>query len=152
VTKNWGVRLIRELQRWVKTRLHQDERGWGVANEHSCLNTSHGQCLIETSTFPPARQVKAANHRMQMYISWWGLHVHVLWKWVQTACVYDLSWLLKKLRTVRETEEIGKRAAGRKYDVPESCIRDWWERRKICYWKVEELWGFSVGRKRDIPQ
>jgi hypothetical protein len=32
---------------------------------------------------------------------------------------------VKKLRIVREAEEIGNRAAGRKYDVPESCIRDW---------------------------
>jgi hypothetical protein len=30
----------------------------------------------------------------------------------------------EKLRTVREAEQIGNRAAGRKYDVPESCIRD----------------------------
>jgi transposase-like protein len=31
----------------------------------------------------------------------------------------------EKLRIVREGEEIGNRAAGRKYNVPESCIRDW---------------------------
>jgi hypothetical protein len=31
----------------------------------------------------------------------------------------------EKLRIVREAEEIGNCAAGRKYDVPESCIRDW---------------------------
>jgi transposase-like protein len=30
----------------------------------------------------------------------------------------------EKLRIVREAEEIGNRAAGRKYDVPESCMRD----------------------------
>jgi hypothetical protein len=34
----------------------------------------------------------------------------------------------EKLRTVREAEEIGNLAAGRKYDVPESCRRDWRER------------------------
>jgi transposase-like protein len=37
----------------------------------------------------------------------------------------------EKLRIVREAEEIGNRAAGRKYDVPESCIRDWRETKEI---------------------
>lgn len=31
----------------------------------------------------------------------------------------------EKLKIIREAEEIGNRAAGRKFDVPESCIRDW---------------------------
>jgi transposase-like protein len=35
----------------------------------------------------------------------------------------------EKLRIVREAEEIGNRTAGRKYDVPESCIREWREKR-----------------------
>jgi transposase-like protein len=31
----------------------------------------------------------------------------------------------EKLRIVQEAEEIGNRTAGRKYDIPETCIRDW---------------------------
>jgi hypothetical protein len=31
---------------------------------------------------------------------------------------------VKKLIIHQEVEEIGNRAAGRKFDVPESCIRD----------------------------
>jgi transposase-like protein len=37
----------------------------------------------------------------------------------------------EKLRIVQEAEEIGNRAAGRKYDVPESCIRDWREKKEM---------------------
>jgi hypothetical protein len=35
------------------------------------------------------------------------------------------------LRIVKEAEEIGNRAAGQKYDIPESCIRDWREKKEI---------------------
>ena len=31
----------------------------------------------------------------------------------------------EKLRIIQEAENIGNRAAGRKYDVSESCIYDW---------------------------
>ena len=31
----------------------------------------------------------------------------------------------EKLRIIEEAENIENRAAGRKYDVSESCIRDW---------------------------
>ena len=31
----------------------------------------------------------------------------------------------EKLRITEEAENIGNRAAGRTYDVSESCIRDW---------------------------
>jgi transposase-like protein len=48
----------------------------------------------------------------------------------------------EKLRVVREAEEIGIRAAGRKYDVSESCIRDW--RGKI------EMLLKSSGTRRDF--
>jgi transposase-like protein len=37
----------------------------------------------------------------------------------------------EKLRIVRGAEEIGNHAAGRKYDVPESCIRDWREKKEM---------------------
>jgi hypothetical protein len=37
----------------------------------------------------------------------------------------------EKPRIVREAEEIGNRAAGRKYNVPESCIRDWREKKEM---------------------
>jgi transposase-like protein len=37
----------------------------------------------------------------------------------------------EKLRIVREAEEIGNCAAGQKYDVPESCIRDWREKKEM---------------------
>ena len=35
----------------------------------------------------------------------------------------------KKLRIIEEAENIGNCAAGRKYDVSESCIRDWHKKR-----------------------
>ena len=31
----------------------------------------------------------------------------------------------EKLRIIEETENVGNRAARRKYDVSKSCIRDW---------------------------
>jgi transposase-like protein len=37
----------------------------------------------------------------------------------------------EKLRIVRVAEEIGNRAAGQKYDVPESCIRDWRKKKEM---------------------
>jgi hypothetical protein len=36
-----------------------------------------------------------------------------------------------KNRAVREAEEIGNRAAGRKHDFPESYIRDWREKKAV---------------------
>jgi hypothetical protein len=92
------------------------------------LNTSHGQCPIDTFTFPPTRQAKPAKHTVRMYLSWWGQCVHVLWERVWRACVYDLS--CEKLRIIQEAEKIGNRTAGQTYDIPESCIRDWREKKE----------------------
>ena len=42
-----------------------------------------------------------------------------------------LSFTTKeKLRIIEEAENVGNRAAGRKYDVSESCIRDWRKEKK----------------------
>ena len=38
-----------------------------------------------------------------------------------------------KLRIIEEAENIGNRAAGRKYDVSESCIRDWHKKQNATY-------------------
>jgi hypothetical protein len=40
------------------------------------------------------------------------------------AYIYDVSWLLETV-IIQEVEEIGNHAADIKYDVSESCIRDW---------------------------
>jgi hypothetical protein len=34
------------------------------------------------------------------------------------------STVSEKRRIVQEAEEIGNRPAGRKYDIPENCVRD----------------------------
>ena len=39
----------------------------------------------------------------------------------------------EKLRIIEEAENIGNRAAGRKYDVSESCIRDWRKKQIATY-------------------
>ena len=39
-------------------------------------------------------------------------------------------WQKKKLRIIEEAENIGNLAAGRKYDVSESFIRDWRKKKK----------------------
>ena len=39
----------------------------------------------------------------------------------------------EKLRIIEEAENIGNRAAGRKYDVSESCIRDWQKNQNATY-------------------
>jgi hypothetical protein len=86
----------------VKTCFHHDAMTsgveWGGGGRTSIralvwmhLNTSHGQCPIETSK----HQAKPAKSRVQMYVSWWGQCICVLWKWVHRACVYDLSRLVK---------------------------------------------------------
>jgi hypothetical protein len=99
-----GCTVYLRITKFVMTCLHQDEQD-GASSIHAmvwmCLKTSHGQCPIETFTFPPMCQAKPANHRVRMYISWWGQHIHILWKWVQKACVYDLSWLVKTKNSSR---------------------------------------------------
>ena len=37
------------------------------------------------------------------------------------------------LRIIEEAENIGNRAAGRKYDVRESCISDWRKKQNATY-------------------
>ena len=39
----------------------------------------------------------------------------------------------EKLRIIEEAENIGNRAAGRKYDVSGSCIRDWRKKQNVTY-------------------
>ena len=44
------------------------------------------------------------------------------------------SFLTKeKRRIIEESENIGNCAAGRKYDVSESCIRDWRKKQNVIY-------------------
>jgi hypothetical protein len=47
---------------------------------------------------------------------------------------------------VQEAEEIGNRAAGRKYEVPESCIRDWRENKEMLL-KGSGTWRAFCGQK-----
>ena len=42
-----------------------------------------------------------------------------------TSSLYRSFTAKEKLRIIEEAENIGNRAVGRKYDVSESCIRDW---------------------------
>ena len=57
----------------------------------------------------------------------------------------------EKLRIIEEAENVGNRLAGRKYDVSESCIRDW---RKKTKRDLQRIVGLIVGhfaaRKRGI--
>ena len=39
----------------------------------------------------------------------------------------------EKFRIIDEAENIGNRAAGRKYDVSESCIPDWHKKQNATY-------------------
>ena len=39
----------------------------------------------------------------------------------------------EKLRIIEEAENIGSLAAGRKYDVSESCIHDWRKKQNVIY-------------------
>ena len=39
----------------------------------------------------------------------------------------------EKLRIIEEAENVGNRAAGRKYDVNERCIRDWCKKQNATY-------------------
>jgi transposase-like protein len=57
----------------------------------------------------------------------------------------------EKLRIVQEAEEIGNRAAGRKYDVSESCIRDWREKKEMLLKSSETQRAFR-GQKARYPK
>jgi hypothetical protein len=52
----------------------------------------------------------------------------------------------EKLRTVREADEIGNRAASQKYDVLESCIREWREKKEMLL-KRSGTWRHFHGQK-----
>jgi transposase-like protein len=56
-----------------------------------------------------------------------------------------------KLRIVREAEEIGNHAAGRKYDVRESCIRDWRQKKEMLLKSSGTLRAFH-GQKVRYPK
>ena len=47
-----------------------------------------------------------------------------------TRSCYHLFTAKEKLRVIEEAENIGNSVAGRKYDVSESCIRDWRKKTK----------------------
>jgi transposase-like protein len=57
----------------------------------------------------------------------------------------------EKLRILQEAEEIGNHAAGRKYDVPKSCIRDWREKKEMLL-KGSGTWRAFRGQKVRYPR
>ena len=58
----------------------------------------------------------------------------------------------EKLRIIEEAENVGNRVAGRKYDVSESCIRDWRKKTKRDLQRriVGLIIGHFAARKRGI--
>ena len=48
-----------------------------------------------------------------------------------TSTRYHSFTAKEKLRIIEEAENIGNRAEGRKYDVSESCIRDWCKKQNV---------------------
>ena len=56
----------------------------------------------------------------------------------------------EKLRIIDEAENIENHAAGRKYDVSESCIRDWSKKTKCDLQKRIVIVGHFTARKRGI--
>ena len=50
-----------------------------------------------------------------------------------TRSRYHSFMAKEKLRTIKAAENIGNRAAGRKYDVRESYIRDWRKKQIATY-------------------
>ena len=62
-----------------------------------------------------------------------------------------LSFTAKeKLRIIEEAQNIEKRAAGRKYDVSESCIHDWHKKTKRDLQRRIVNIGHFAARKRGI--
>ena len=53
-----------------------------------------------------------------------------------TSSRYRLLTAKEKLRIINEAEHIGNRAAGGKYDVRESYIRDWRKKQNATYREV----------------
>ena len=75
-------------------------------------------------------------------------------KWTMaTRSRYRSFTAKEKLRIIEEAENIGNRAAGRKYDVRESYIRDWCKKKTNCDLQ-RRIVGLIVGhfaeRKRGI--
>ena len=56
----------------------------------------------------------------------------------------------EKLMIIEEAENIGNRAEGRKYDVSESCIRDWCKKTKRDLQRRIVNVGHFAARKRGI--
>ena len=56
----------------------------------------------------------------------------------------------EKLRIIDEAENIENRAAGRKYDVSKSCIRDWRKKTKRDLQRRIVIVGHFAARKRGI--
>ena len=56
----------------------------------------------------------------------------------------------EKLRITEEAENIGNRAAGRKYYVSESCIRDWRKKQNATLERRIAIVGHFAARKRGI--
>ena len=56
----------------------------------------------------------------------------------------------EKLRIIDEAENIENRAAGRKYDVSESCIRDWRKKTERNLQRRIVIVGHFAARKRGI--
>ena len=52
--------------------------------------------------------------------------------WLQDL-VYRSFTAKEKIKIIEEAENIGNRAAGRKYDVRESYIRDWRKKQNATY-------------------
>ena len=56
----------------------------------------------------------------------------------------------EKLRIIEEAENIENRAEGRKYDLSESCIRDWRKKTKLNLQRRIVIIGHFAARKRGI--
>ena len=67
-----------------------------------------------------------------------------------TRCRYRSFTAKEKLRIIDEEENIQNRAARRKYDVSESCIRDWHKKTKCDLQRRIVIVGHFVARKRGI--
>ena len=69
-----------------------------------------------------------------------------------TRSSYRLFTTKEKLRIIEEAENVGNRAAGRKYDVSVSCIRDWCKKTKSDLQStiVRLIVGHFAARKRGI--
>ena len=67
-----------------------------------------------------------------------------------TKSHYRSFMVKEKLRIIDETENIENHATGRKYDVSESCIRDWRKKTKCDLQRRIVIVGHFTDRKRGI--